>query len=696
MNHQPEQISPAGSHTFRRGNRLVMLVLTLAIVLASFQFGLGSTQAVSSTFTISQFQVAGATASDEFIELHNVSNVDQVVPIHEIQGAQHTSPYSNTLVSDVTGIVTAMRSNGFYMQDPMPDNDAATSEAIFVFTSSAPSVNVGDAVTVSGRVTEFRPGGSTGANLSTTQISNPNITTQSSGNALPPATVVGTGGRVPPQEVIEDNATGSVEASGTFDPATDGIDFYESLEGMLLQVNDAVAVGPTNNFGEIVVLPDNGANATVRTPRGGIIIRPNDFNPERIIIDDAIVSAEPQVNVGDRFGGAITGVLDYSFGAFKLLNTQALPAVVPGGLTKETTEPAGLNQLAVATFNVENLDPGDGAAKFNALAQVIVSNLKAPDLIALEEIQDNNGPTNDSVTNADVTYNTLIAAITTAGGPTYQFRQIDPVDDQDGGEPGGNIRVGFLFRTDRGLAFVDRPGGGPMTATTVVDSGSGPRLSFSPGRIDPSNPAFNRSRKPLAGEFTYNGRHLFVIANHFTSKGGDQPLFGRFQPPARSSEVQRTQQAQIVNNFVDGILAVNTNANIVVLGDLNDFEFSAVLNTVKGGVLTALIDTLPENERYTYVFEGNSQTLDHMLVSSNFLNSPFTFDVVHVNAEFSDQISDHDPQVGRFTLAEDAVTPTATMTTSVPTGTPTATTTATVTTTSMPRGRTLYLPFVVK
>ena len=87
-----------------------------------------------------------------------------------------------------------------------------------------------------------------------------------------------------------------------------------------------------------------------------------------------------------------------------------------------------------------------------------MDNLRAPDVVALEEVQDNDGPANSAVTDASLTFQQLIAAIQAAGGPTYQFRQIDPVDDQDGGEPGGNIRVGFLYRTDRGLAFVDRPG----------------------------------------------------------------------------------------------------------------------------------------------------------------------------------------------------------------------------------------------
>jgi predicted extracellular nuclease len=141
-----------------------------------------------------------------------------------------------------------------------------------------------------------------------------------------------------------------------------------------------------------------------------------------------------------------------------------------------------------------------------------------------------------------------------------------------------------------------------------------------------------------------------VIANHFTSKGGDQPLFGRFQPATLGSEAKRIQQAQIVNNFVDAILAANADANIVVLGDFNDFEFSTALNTLKGGVLNALIETLPPGERYTFVFDGNSQALDHILFSNNLINKPFEFDVVHVNSEFAVQASDHDPQVVRIRL----------------------------------------------
>ncbi len=584
------------------------------------------------------------------------------VRISDIQGASHTSPLNGQTVTGVPGVVTVLRSNGFYLQDPNPDSSDATSEGIFVFTSSAPTVQVGDAIQVSGTVSEFRAGGATSANLSTTQISSPNVTVLSSGNALPTAIVLGNGGRTIPNQVIDNDVIGNAETSGVFDPATDGLDFYESLEGMLVQVNNPVATSPTATFGtsqEIWVLADNGANATSRTARGGSLINAGDFNPERIQIDDlnnALVL--PDVNVGAQLS-TIVGVVNYDFSNYEILVSTGPTVIQASPLQKEITNLAPTaNQLTIAAFNVENLDPGDGAVKFNALASAIVTNLKSPDIINLEEIQDNNGPTNDAVVDASQTYQTLIDAIVAAGGPTYQFRQINPIDDTNGGEPGGNIRVGFLFNPDR-VSFVDRPGGTSTTGTTVTNSSGDPVLSASPGLLDPTNPAFNSSRKPLVGEFVFNGQTVFVVANHFNSKGGDQPLFGRFQPPTLSSETQRLQQAAIVRDFVQSVLAVNPNANVVVAGDLNDFEFSNPINLVESAGLTNLIETLPANERYTYNFQGNAQTLDHILVSGNLFKQLDGYDVVHINSEFADQISDHDPSVARFTLLRPNAIPVA-------------------------------------
>ena len=566
------------------------------------------------------------------------------VPIHDIQGAGHTSPLAGEGVT-TTGIVTATRSNGYHLQDPNPDSDERTSEGLFVFTGSSPAVAAGDAVSVRGRVTEFTPGGSSTKNLSTTELTGSTTTVNSRDNPVPGATVVGRDGRVPPAEIIDN------DSFNPFDPDQDGIDFYESLEGMRVQVNDAVAVDGTSGFGEIPVVADDGAGASVRTARGGIVIRPDDFNPERIQLDDAISPDEPQVDVGDRFATPVIGVLDYSFGNFKLLPS-AWPDVVTGGLQPESAIRATRkDQLAIATYNVENLDPGDGT-RFDAIARQIVGNLGSPDILALQEVQDDNGPTNDSVVDASLTNQRLIAAIAAAGGPSYDFRQIDPVDDQDGGQPGGNIRVGFLFRTDReDLEFIDRPGGTATAATTVEGNRNNPRLSFSPGRIDPTNAAFADSRKPLAGEFSFRGRRLFVVNNHFNSKGGDDPLFGSIQPPQPSSETRRHEQARIVNAFAEQLLAKNANASVLVLGDLNDFEFSRTLSILKGEDLTNLVDTLAKPDRYSFIFEGNSQILDNTLVSRS-LADYAEYDIAHINTELAEsrQITDHDPGVTVLTL----------------------------------------------
>jgi predicted extracellular nuclease len=139
---------------------------------------------------------------------------------------------------------------------------------------------------------------------------------------------------------------------------------------------------------------------------------------------------------------------------------------------------------------------------------------------------------------------------------------------------------------------------------------------------------------------------VFVIANHFNSKGGDQPLTGRFQPPTRGTEVQRLAQATEVSQFVRKIQGLDRHANIVVLGDINDFPFSpAARKLTEGGSLIDLVNTLPTAQRYGYVFQGNSQILDHILIGGL---KYFDYDIVHTNAEFFDQVSDHDPQVVRI------------------------------------------------
>jgi uncharacterized protein len=562
--------------------------------------------------------------------------------IHDIQGGQYLSPLLGQDVIEVPGVVTAVGPAGFWFQDPQPDDNPATSEGLYVFTSKKPTVARGDSVSVAGTVGDFDPGNS-GTNVPITELEKPTVAVTGHGAAIPAPVLVGPGGLTVPTAVRTD-APGDVTTSTTFDPAHNALDFYRSLEGMLVEIKDSVAVGPTNQYGELPVLP--GGQGGVRTPNGGIKYTGYDSPDAEILTVASTLSPVPDVNTGDTLAGAVDGVLDYDFGNYELYPL-ASPTVVPGGLTPTVTRAQRPGELAIATYNVENLAPSDPADKFAKLAKGIVTNLASPDIVAVEEVQDNDGATDDGVVAADQTWQKLIDAVVAAGGPRYQYRSIDPQNDQDGGQPGGNIRVGFLFRTDRGLSFVDRSPGDATTATAVQRVHGLPQLTHSPGRIAPTDSAWNSSRKPLVGEFRYHGRSVFVVANHFDAKLGDQPIMGKFQPPARSSEVQRAQQATLVHDFVQQIEKIDPLANVVVVGDLNDFEFSKAAQLLTAGhALTDLPSTLPLNQRYTYDYQGNSEVLDHELISPALLLGK-DYQVVHINSEFANQTSDHDPQIVR-------------------------------------------------
>ncbi|MFI1974161.1 endonuclease/exonuclease/phosphatase family protein [Streptomyces wedmorensis] len=572
------------------------------------------------------------------------------VRIHDIQGTTRVSPLVGKQVTGVTGIVTGVRtygSRGFWIQDPEADADPATSEGVFVFTSSVPTVAVGDAVSLNGTVTEYVPGGLNSGNQSLTQISKPVVTVLSKGNAVP-APVTISAWSVPDEYTPEgDPAAGGSINGLTLDPETYALDYYESLEGTNVRIDSSRVVGATDAYAElwVTVKPCENDNE-----RGGTVYGSYESqNTGRLQIQSLTPLAQqpfPKANVGDRLTGTTEGPLDFNqFGGYTL-TARTLGTVVDEGLERETTDKQHKNELAVATYNVENLDPTDPQEKFDALAKAVVHNLASPDIVALEEIQDNNGAKNDGTVAADLTVKKFTDAIVAAGGPAYEWRSVDPQNGKDGGEPGGNIRQVFLFNPER-VSFTDRAGGDATTATAVTGTKGRAALTLSPGRIDPANAAWEASRKPLAGEFVFRGRTVFVIANHFGSKGGDESIVSHHQPPNRSSEAKRLLQAQAVNAFVKDIIAVEKQADVLVVGDINDFEFSGTAQALTdGGALYPAVKSLPRSERYSYVYQGNSQVLDQILTSPGVHH--FEYDSVHINAEFADQDSDHDPQILRF------------------------------------------------
>ncbi|MFF9621020.1 endonuclease/exonuclease/phosphatase family protein [Streptomyces griseosporeus] len=603
-----------------------------------------------SSARLAALTVAAVCSAASTVVLTSPAHADSV-RVHDIQGTTRISPYAGQKVADVAGIVTGIRtygsSKGFWIQDPAPDDNPATSEGVFVFTSSTPKgVAVGDAVKVSGSVSEYVPGGTSSGNQSVTEITKPVVTVVSSGNAVPAPVVVDADAVPDAYAPAGDSAANNSVNGLTLRPSAYALDYYESLEGMNVQVADVRVVGASDPYTElwVTVKPDEH-----RAERGGTVYGSYDAqNTGRLQIQSLGKTADfPVANVGDTLAGTTAGPLDYNqYGGYTLV-ANSIGALESAGVERETTEKQKNGELAVATYNVENLDPSDGT--FAAHAAAIVHNLQSPDIVSLEEIQDNNGATDDGTTAADVTVTKLIDAIVAAGGPRYDWRSIDPANDTDGGEPGGNIRQVFLFNPQR-VSFTDRPGGDATTAVGVTRAYGKARLTVSPGRIDPANEAWKSSRKPLVGEFVFRGRTVFVIANHFNSKGGDQGLTAQYQPPVRSSEVQRHQQATLVNAFVKDILDVQKNADVIALGDINDFEFSGTAQILeRDGALWSAIKSLPEEERYSYVYQGNAQVLDQILISPAIRRGcDFEYDSVHLNAEFHDQISDHDPQVLRF------------------------------------------------
>ncbi|MEU6993693.1 endonuclease/exonuclease/phosphatase family protein [Streptomyces sp. NPDC046465] len=599
--------------------------------------------------------VATALAAGLLVAGSPAASADEV-RVHDIQGTTRVSPLAGQQVTDVTGVVTGVRgygSKGFWIQsaDGDADRDPATSEAVFVFTGSAAlTVRPGDAVRVSGTVGEYVPGGAGSGNQSLTQITKPTVTVESSGNPLPEPVTLGAKSVPAAYAPAGDPAQGGSINALPLKPRSYALDLYESLEGMNVRVGSSRVVGATDAYNEMWVTVKKRENPS---RRGGTVYGSYGAqNGGRLQIQQLAPVSErpfPKADVGDVLRGGAEGPLDFNqFGGYTLA-ARELGEVAGKGLTREKTRRQAKGELAVATYNVENLDPTDPQKKFDALAGAVVSNLSSPDIVALEEIQDDNGAKNDGTVSAEATLKKFTDAVVAAGGPRYAWRSVDPANNKDGGEPGGNIRQVFLYNPER-VSFTERAPGDATTPTEVVRAGKRAALSHSPGRVDPANPAWEDSRKPLAGEFVFRGRTVFVIANHFGSKGGDEGLTSHHQPPKRSSEAKRLLQAQAVNGFVKDLRKAQRDADVVVLGDINDFEFSAATKALEdGGALRSAARSLPKSERYTYVYQGNSQVLDQILTSPGVGDADdFSYDSVHINAEFAEQNSDHDPQVLRF------------------------------------------------
>ncbi|EAT79147.2 hypothetical protein SNOG_13263 [Parastagonospora nodorum SN15] len=587
------------------------------------------------------------------------------ISIAEINGPKFLSPFNGQSVANISGIVTAKGPDGLWLRSTSPDRDERTSESVYVFGRTfGANLTVGDSIIIGGRVTEFRTNKDY---LYLTEIDRPTLTRKvSSGNKVA-ALVIGEDTRDPPTQeyssldggdvfAVPNNKTLVSVANPALEPRKYGLDFWESLSGELVTVKKPVALTKPSQFGDTWIA--GNWKLTGKNNRNGLTMTDRDANPEAIIIGTPLDGTKnPTITkMGDEIE-EITGVVTYAFGFYRILPSTAIKILKSQkpALPKPTKlESKGRCEgITIGAYNVENL--AANSSHHPLLAGHIVDYLRSPDIIFIQEVQDDNGPTNDAVVSANLTLSTLSAAIRAAGGPQYSFTDVVPVDDQDGGQPGGNIRTAYLYKPSLIRLYKPNPGGS-LDANEVLD---GPTLKYNPGRIDPANEAWTASRKPLVAQWevisskSSNRKEdtFFTVNVHFGSKGGSSSLHGDARPPVNGGVQDRIDQSVITANFVKNILSKDKNARVITAGDFNEFTFVEPLKQyvqISGLRDADAADKIDELERYTYLFDMNAQQLDHMFVSDS-VAKKIKYEHVHVNTwpEFAAQVSDHDPSVAR-------------------------------------------------
>ncbi|TNF74530.1 MAG: hypothetical protein EP299_07130 [Acidobacteria bacterium] len=282
-------------------------------------------------------------------------------------------------------------------------------------------------------------------------------------------------------------------------------------------------------------------------------------------------------------------------------------------------------------------EPEELEIQLTKLAMAIELELDLPEIIVVQEIE------NQEIAQV------LADIVNSMTGTAYVATSFETSD-------GRGIEPGFLWDEDR----VDLLEAFQLT-DEIVD---GVSEAFGADSASPG-------REPIVGLFDINGNVVTIVGNHFKSKGGDDPIFGVNQPFTRITEVQRKLQAQVVRDFVNLIFDEDEDAMVMVTGDFNDFAFSepgegpdnpiAIMEGSGDEVpLYNLVAEEKEAERFTFVFDGNSQVLDHMLISPALLETFVAADMLHFDAGFPSDLgsdpttplraSDHDPLEGRFKI----------------------------------------------
>ena len=573
----------------------------------------------------------------------------EVKNIGEVQGESHESPLAGKEVIINNVVVTKTDKTGFYVQDKVSDNNPRTSDAVYV--ASKDKVASGDLLKVQGTVKEgymeeysVKPGQTfkkPAGSLTVTQIINATITKLGKAE-LPKALNIS---EKMPKDIVDQTPT-------KYNPETEALDYWESLEGMRVEVTKPKVTGPQYK-GDIYVLPGDYKGQKLNNI-GGVNLRPGVQNTEVLPVT---VGNKFVAKAKDYFNENISGVVTYRNKTYKI-DPSTVPTLQDGGLKREVSKiyPAE-DKLTIASYNIENFSANNNGhdetpeEKVDKIANSFIKEVHSPDIITLIEVQDNNGGVNDGTVDGVKSGEKLAQRIKSLGGPDYKYTEIAPVDGKDGGKPGANIRVAYLYNPKR-VTLIGKEKGGSEEAARFVNG----HLEKNPARIDPTSVHFEKVRKSLAAEFEFKGERIVVIANHLKSKLGDDAIYGSNQPSVENTKAKRIEEAKILNAFIKEGLRQNPNLKFVLTGDFNDFEFSDSVKTIVGNELVNLMAEHEQGDRYSYFYRGSNQSLDNILISKN-IKDKVVFSPVHINASFMEEhgrASDHDPVVVQIDFSKPA------------------------------------------
>lgn len=550
-------------------------------------------------------------------------------PICDVQGAELRSPMAGQVVN-IRGVVTGVNRHGFFVQSVKPGPDPLASDAVYVFSPKWPAPE-GALVEVSGKVLDYTKQDD---GKPTTQLKFHNV-----------RILKKRGPTIEPFELTADNVPAD---------SAELVVFLNRLEGMLVSIEPGQTfIAPSNPFADYVVILDaeKPVPGVVRTQQGGVLVdhqNPLRWYPGFRLTDYADA---PRVNVGSKLLSRIIGPLNYRVEAYQVQVSHPIEvacAEVPVCMSRLKPEAGFLTIMTMNGFNLDmhvesaslvknpgmDVDDDWGDGRFHNLADAVVKQASVPDVVALQEIQDNDGAEMSLVVDASSTYEGLIRTIKELCDVEYRWVDIPPEVGADGGQPGGSIRNGYLYNPDR--------------VELVEDS---VRL------IGAAEAAFEGSRKPLVVHFREKttGHELAFINVHLASKRHQLSIFAPEQPGYDERLAVRVQQAAIIEEQ----LAVMRKQGLdyYVTGDFNDTEESETLAAITGDENVNLVKLLPLEQRYDYNHRGKLQVLMHGIVPKKLAESHAEYEIIHGNeltgihpGQASDKPSDHAYVIAKIKL----------------------------------------------